>query len=149
MRTLVTFESTAFHTTISQDYFINPSCFGDDVARWMMEELRNRGFSIAGEPAQEDFGWYLTFRVGDVEHDFVIGFRPGDSPSEGLWIGWLERRRGLVGSILGRRQVGVQHDAIHAIHAILSNSPQVQRVRWHVQADFDDGLEQRGIESPL
>ena len=40
MRTLVTFRSSAFNTTQPKDYFINPGCFGDDVAKWLMGELR-------------------------------------------------------------------------------------------------------------
>lgn len=43
MRTLVTFKSTAFNTTEEKETFINPGCFGDDVGKWLIRELRSRG----------------------------------------------------------------------------------------------------------
>jgi hypothetical protein len=39
MRTIATFNSDAFNTTEEKDYFINPSCFGDDAARWLLNSL--------------------------------------------------------------------------------------------------------------
>jgi len=148
MRTLVTFKSAAFNTSEARDYFINPGCFGDDVAKWIMQELQKRGFQAMGEPGQEDFGWYFTFRAGGREHDFVIGFRPGDGSAEGDWIGWLERRRGFVGSLLGGRKRGIEPAAVRAIHAVLSSSPQIREVRWHVQSHFDSGREELGSTEP-
>lgn len=42
VRTVVTFESTAFNMAEPKDYFINPCCFGDDLAKWLIDELANR-----------------------------------------------------------------------------------------------------------
>ena len=148
MRTLVTFKSSAFNTSAPKDCFINPGCFGEDAAKWMMQELQERGFPPVGEPSQEDFGWYFTFRVGNTEHDFVIGFRPGEASSEGDWVGWLERKRGFIGSLVGGRKRGVHPAAAHALHAVLSASPQIRDVRWHVQPDFDRGREELGSHEP-
>src|SRR5437764_5341273 len=54
MNTEVRFRSTAFNCTEPRDYFINPCCFGDDVCRWLIRELRARGHRTADEPGQED-----------------------------------------------------------------------------------------------
>jgi len=43
IRTVVTFESTAFNMTQPKDYFINACCFGDDLAEWLIGELRKQG----------------------------------------------------------------------------------------------------------
>jgi len=37
VRRNVIFQSTAFNTSQPKDYFINDCCYGDDVARWLME----------------------------------------------------------------------------------------------------------------
>lgn len=149
MRTVVTFKSAAFNTTESKDYFINPCCFGDDVAKWLMAELKQRGFQTVGEAGQEDFGWYFTFQAGGIEHDFIIGFRPDEEESaEGDWIGWLERRTGLISSLFGGRKRGIQPAAAQAIHAVLTGSPQIQDVRWHERQDFDSGREELGSPQP-
>lgn len=62
-KTEVYFLSSAFNCTQPKDYFINDCCFGDDVARWLIQQLRTQGVQTA-EPGQEDFGWYFTFYVG-------------------------------------------------------------------------------------
>ena len=127
---------------------MNPCCFGDDVAKWLIELLRGKGYQTAETPVQEDFGWFFTFAVSDIEHCFVIGHRPGDCKTEDSWIGWLERSRGFVASALGGRKRDIQPDAVHAIHEILSNSPQIRNVRWHLQRDFDSGQVKTGTPNP-
>jgi hypothetical protein len=144
IRTIVTFESTAFNIVEPRDYFINPRCFGDDVAKWLIGELRKQGEETDEKPGQEDFGWYLNFEVTGTGHCFVIGYRPTRETEAGTWIGGLERRRGLIGSVLGGRKRGIQPSAAEAIHRILSSSPLIRDVRWHFQRDFDDGYEERG-----
>jgi len=148
VRTLVTFESTAFNMTEPTDYFINPCCFGDDVAEWLIRELRKQGIGTDEEPGQEDFGWYLNFEASGVCHTFVVGHRPTGETEEGTWIGWLERKRGLIASILVGRGSGIQASAAQAIHQVLTGSPIIRDVRWHFQSDFDNGIE-RGALSPL
>lgn len=146
--TIVTFKSSAFNMSEPKEYFINPCCFGDDVARWLAEQLRSRGYQAAQVPGQEDFGWYLRFSVSGIEHCFVIGHRPDDNNGEGVWIGWLERSRGFVASLLGARTRGIQPAAVRAIHEILSSSPQMRNVRWHFRSDFDSGREEVGMPEP-
>jgi hypothetical protein len=148
IRTVVTFESTAFNMTKPKDYFINPCCFGDDLAEWLISELRKQGMRTDEKPGQEDFGWYLNFDTAGVGHTFVIGHRPNGETEAGTWIGCLERKRGLIGSILGGRRRGIQASAAQAIHQILTGSSVVREVRWHFHADFNGSVE-RGALSPL
>jgi hypothetical protein len=137
IRTIVTFKSTAFNMTEPRDYFINPCCYGDDVAKWLMIELRKRGIQSDEKPGQEDFGWYLNFHVPRTDYTLVIGHRAGEGHDEGTWIIWLERRRGLMRSLLGSRKRGIQLPAVDAIHSILSSSPQIRDIRWHFQRGFE------------
>ncbi|HTV42909.1 MAG TPA: hypothetical protein VMF08_20255 [Candidatus Sulfotelmatobacter sp.] len=148
MRTTVTFENPVFNTTERRDYFINEGCFGDDVARALMEQLRSRGYQTDTEPGQEDFGWYFGFRAGDADYQFVIGHRPADGNDPAVWIGWLERKAGLLGTIFGARNRGIQPAALNAIHFAISALPQVSNIRWHRKEDFDAGKEELGQPSP-
>jgi len=132
-----------------KDYFINACCFGDDVARWLIGELRKEGTETVEEPGQEDFGWYLNFRSKGLDHTFLVGHRPTGESEAGTWIGWLERNRGLLGSIAGGRKHGIDATAAEAIHRILSGSSLVRDVRWHFQNDFDTGHEERAALAPL
>jgi hypothetical protein len=147
-RTVVTFTSKAFNVSKPKDYFINECCFGDDVATWLVGELRKQFLEVDEKPGQEDFGWYLGFRVADISYFFVITYRP-DNLSEGqTWIAWVELNRGFPGYLFGGRKRGVQLSALEAIHKVLSAATQVRDVRWHLQSDFEKGLEDRGAPSP-
>ena len=149
VRTYVSFQSFAFNTTEPREYYINPSCFGDDLAKWLTVQLSGRGVKTAGEPGQEDFGWYVSFQIDDRKYDFVIGYRPGDESSEGRWVGWLERKAGLFGSLLGARRRGIKAEASQVIHAVLAGASEVADIRWHFERDFQAGREDLGAGSPL
>jgi len=131
-KTEVRFQSSVFNTSAPKPYFINPCCFGDDVCRWMIEELRTKSIEADDEPGQEDFGWYLTFWADQAKHFFVVGFRPGDEATPGQWIGWLERA-GLFRRVFGRRSRDVSPGAYDLVNEILSSSAKVSSVSWHEQ----------------
>ena len=146
-RTVVTFRSSRFNTSEPRDYFINDCCFGDDVAKWLIEQLSSDGYQCDESAGQEDFGWYLTFRVSEIGHCFVISYRPGAAPNElGEWIGWLERT-GFLRSLLGARRRGILPEAMQAINRILMNEKTVRDVTWHLRLDFDAGREDRGVSA--
>ncbi|MGD1090803.1 MAG: hypothetical protein ABSB35_02295 [Bryobacteraceae bacterium] len=122
------FKSKAFNTTIEREYFINPGCFGDDVARWLITQLRARGQVTDEKLGQEDFGWHFTFEAAGVKHQAVLGHRPGSNDDEGEWICWIERKAGLIGSMLGRRE-HITPEAVEAIYGILSSSSSISEVK--------------------
>ena len=144
VRTLVTFRSDKFNTYDNKPYFINPGCFGDDVARWMIEELNNCGVKADPKPGQEDFGWYLTFWHGLYSYDIVFSHNP-----DGYWMGWIERQRGILGSLMGLRKKGIEGEAATLVHTILLSSSDISDVRWHFEKDFDALRENLGSASPL
>lgn len=143
-KTVVTFKSSAFNSSEQKSYFINAGCFGDDVAKWLAEQLSAKGYPAAEVPGQEDFGWYFTFVLSGIEYCFVIGYRPGVDGLDGVWIGSLERSRGLVASVLGRRKQGIEPAAARVVHEVLSSSPLIGDVRWHFDHEFDSGREKVG-----
>lgn len=147
MRTVAIFRSGAFNVTESKDYFINPGCFGDDVARWMMERLKARGIETDAKPGQEDFGWYFNFQTSSGPHCCVIARRPAEDPSAGEWVLWLEHSAGLIGSLLGRRRK-VSPDAVELLHQTLSGADEVADLHWHERRSFDAGDESRGAPEP-
>ena len=49
--------------------FINPRCFGEDFARWLMTRLAQRSLD-ASEPIQEDFGWVILIKA--APHTFTL-----------------------------------------------------------------------------
>src|SRR6266850_5825623 len=135
IKTIVTFQSSNFNVSEPKEYFINAGCFGDDVAKWLIDRLRSKGLPAA-DANQEDFGWYFTFRIVAIEHCIVIGYRPQNG-AEGTWIGWLERHRGFIASLLGARKRGIQNEAVQALHEVLASATEIRSLRWHFRSDFD------------
>jgi hypothetical protein len=147
VRRNVIFQSAAFNTSQVKDYFINDCCFGDDLANWLMEQLRARGVETAAEPGQEDFGWYFRFRAGESDCDFLITWRPGEGDQPGDWICTIERGAGFLASIFGARKREIPPEAARAIHTVLSSSPQIAKIRWY--DDEELRFEETGHETPL
>jgi hypothetical protein len=140
------FQSPVFNTTESKDYFINECCFGDDLARWFIERLKARGIHTESKPGQEDFGWYMTFRVGDTDYDLVIAYRPGDKGQLGDWMCTVERSAGLVGSLFGARKRGIAPDALETLHSVLSTASEISNLRWFTDKDYQG--EENGQTTP-
>jgi hypothetical protein len=147
-RATVVFQSAAFNTTEARPYFINPDCFGDDLAKWLIPRFRGAGASTDDEPGQEDFGWYFDFAVDGVNHCLVLLFRPGDDDHPGLWVATVERARGLLASIFIGRQRGVQRAAVELVHRALADAPEIAAVAWHFSQYFLRGEENNGSSAP-
>jgi hypothetical protein len=134
MRTIATFDSKSFNTHEPKPYFINPCCFGDDAARWLIARLRDRGVEVESEPGQEDFGWYVRFRFGSARYFLIVGFRPDDESEGRTWIVWIERNRGLLASPFSSR--GIDSAVPEMVHAILTGAGEVKDVKWYSREEF-------------
>ena len=128
MRAEASFRSSVFNTSDVRDYFINPCCFGDDLAKWLMARLREAGCETDEQPGQEDFGWYFNFTVPAGAHCCIVGYQE-DEP-EGIWHITLERRRGFVASLFGGRGHGIDAAAVDAIKKALDSAPEIRELRW-------------------
>src|SRR5438445_112383 len=149
MRTVVTFQSNSFNTTEPREYFINECCLGDDASKWLIQRLRSTGMKTDDEPGQEDFGWYFNFTVPEGEHCLVLSYRPGDSDEEpGDWVGRIEKSNGFLGSLFGGRNKGKSPSAPIAIHAAITNAPEISNIKWHERAESDRGREVPGGSTP-
>jgi hypothetical protein len=136
MKTSFQFLSDHFNISVPRDHFINPGCFGDDLAAWMIGKLKERGIETSSAPGQEDFGWYFTFTINNVQHCVVVGFQPNDIERGDRWIGWIERSPGLIGSILGGRSRGILPEAVELLDEILRSSPDIHELTWHTQESY-------------
>jgi hypothetical protein len=108
--------------------------------------MRALGVETDAEPGQEDFGWYFGYRTVDRRYTLVLGYRPEEP--DGDWIGTIERDCGLVASLFGGRARGIAPSAAEAVHAALHGAPELTRVEWHRQADFDRCDETQGAATP-
>ena len=61
-----------FEGTTPGPHFINPICFGEDLAVWLKERLQLRGLSPS-EPIQEDWGWVVIVPFHGHKFTLCVG----------------------------------------------------------------------------
>jgi hypothetical protein len=139
-RTHVTFVTRLFNTEEVKDYFINPCCFGDDCAQWLIDRLvSQRSEKVDERPTQEDWGW--CFSITAEQRDFMIGVglcEDEDSPN--TWLVFIESQL----SWLSRKLFGRSDDAellavCEEIDRALKSDPEISDVHWHTNEDWMKG----------
>src|SRR5438876_11436835 len=93
----ILFKTGRFNLSKVGDHFINPCCFGEDVARWLRQELTEKKIETR-EPYQEDWGWELPTKSGDQSYFLCMsGSSDGSTanPDEGKWGIIVEKIRSI------------------------------------------------------
>lgn len=155
LRTIITFQSTAFNTSNELPHFINPGCYGEDLCLYLAEKFQQAGWQCQ-QPGQEDFGWYLNFTCDADKYCLVCGFRPGqeealsnqeNTADQGLWIIQIEHAVGFLASIFGGRNRNIDSKVLEKMGEILAACPELTNLRWHLAADFNKGKEDLGTKT--
>jgi hypothetical protein len=79
----INIETDRFEHREVKPHFINPCCFGEDFAVWLLTELSPltaSGFEFS-EPIQEDYGWGLWAYHGKDPFWIALSY-VGDGPTE-------------------------------------------------------------------
>jgi hypothetical protein len=58
----ILFRTKRFNLSTAKGHFINPDCFGEDLAAWLRDKLTERGIDVP-HLGQEDWGWYLKVKL--------------------------------------------------------------------------------------
>jgi hypothetical protein len=139
MRTHVTFHSNAFNRTEQKENFINPSCFGEDLARWVIPRFTDTHLKVDPEPCQEDWGWEV-FVTCDGK-GFFIGIGPYELDSELGWLCFVESRSPFYKKWVGATDASEQQRVCVAFHSVLASAPEIRDIRWHTKENFTTGNE--------
>jgi hypothetical protein len=136
VRTHVTFRTNRFNQTEVQPHFINPNCFGDDCAAWLVGGLRERGWADVSEPWQEDWGWQTSTARDGHKYLISVGLMEEDDPE---WLVHVQEHTGFLTRLLGKAGPSALRDLVLGIHDVLIFGPEVGQVRWHFQDLFMRG----------
>lgn len=74
-------ETDRFEYRKVQPHFINPCCFGEDLAAWLKLELSRFADVQVSEPIQEDYGWGIWVIQGEDRFWVAVSYA-GDGPQE-------------------------------------------------------------------
>ena len=126
----ILFDAAGFNFTEPRDHFINPECFGDDVAAWLAAELTARGFPTT-EPGQEDWGWYVEVTTGPDCYFVGVGCTGATDadPAKGEWRLMVEKHRTLWQKLTGKNQPAADEPIFAELERILVSNRDVTNVR--------------------
>jgi hypothetical protein len=103
----ILFKTERFNLSIVKKNFINPCCFGEDLATWARELMISRGMSVAG-PEQEDWGWYLDAELEGIKYFIGISGNADEEDGQsnnGEWRIMIENKRSLGEKLFGKNKL--------------------------------------------
>jgi hypothetical protein len=116
LRSDLLFTTDRFNLSQPRDYFVNECCYGDDAARWLVEQLQARGLTVT-EPDQEDWGWYFDAQFNGASYFIGVG-RNSDHdrsrPDFGEWRLMVQKHRTLWEQLTGANKLE-EHDAFFVL----------------------------------
>ena len=127
----ILFETDRFNVSEVKKHFINPCCFGEDLAEWLRQKLIAKDVT-ASTPGQEDWGWYLFAQRGSDRYFLGVGgHRKENSPAgnEGEWRIIVEKRRSLWDRLRGRNKITNADPILSMIEGLLRETGNFRNVR--------------------
>ena len=148
-RTHVTFGTKLFNMEEERDYFINPCCFGDDCAQWLIDRLVSQGVEKLDErPTQEDWGWCFSITIGQRDFMVGVGLCDDEDPST-TWLVFIKSRLGwLRRKLYGWSDEDEILTVCKAMDRALKSTSEISDVRWHTEEDWMKGRGQNWRPDP-
>jgi hypothetical protein len=126
----ILFETDRFNVSEVKEHFINPCCFGEDLAEWLRQELIKREIT-ASAPGQEDWGWYLFVEPGTERYFLGVGgYRKEGTmgTNDGEWRIMVEKKRSLWDKLQGKNKIIAADPILSTIEDILREQADIRNV---------------------
>ena len=125
------FRTDRFNLSKIGEHFINPCCFGEDLASWLRGRLPERGVEIC-DPYQEDWGWELPVRRGAQGYYLCVSGNADQSaanPDEGEWRMIIEKKRSIWQRLTGDGKITRDDEMVALVQKILGSEDGMSDVR--------------------
>ena len=123
------FDTERFNLSKGKEHFINPCCFGEDLATWLKVRLTDKGVKTSA-PGQEDWGWYLRATCGQQSYFLGMNGNPkAEGSDEGEWRIMIKKNRSLWDIATGHGKIREDDQMVRIIREILQEESSVRRVR--------------------
>jgi hypothetical protein len=112
------------------EHFINPCCFGEDLAGWLRFRLLEKGVEVR-QPYQEDWGWELPAMLGGESYYLCMSGNSdesGPNQDEGEWRIIVEKKRSVAERLRGKGRIAATDKLAQLIEEILGSDPAIREV---------------------
>jgi len=126
----ILFKTNRFNLSRVGEHFINPCCFGEDLASWLGINLSERDVEVR-EPYQEDWGWELAATQESDSYYLCMSGNSDESSTnkdEGEWGIIVEKRRSLGQRLRGAGKIAENDKMVRTIEEILRAEPAIREV---------------------
>jgi hypothetical protein len=110
----ILFKTSRFNLSKVGEHFINPCCFGEDLAAWLRTKLSDRSIEVR-QPYQEDWGWELPAKQGSDSYYLCMSGNSDNSANkdEGEWRIIVEKRRSIWHRVSGVGKIAADDPKWH------------------------------------
>jgi len=124
----IVFRTNRFNLSKIGEHFINPCCFGEDLAGWLRQRLTPRGVK-SRPPYQEDWGWELPASLGtDSYYLCMSGNADFEGNDAGEWRIIVEKRRSIWERLMGKGKITSADPLLKMVEVILSEESDTEEV---------------------
>src|SRR5215469_4162549 len=123
----ILFRTSRFNLSKVGEHFINPCCFGEDLAAWLRVKLVEKGVE-ARQSYQEDRGWELPTTHGSDSYYLCMSGNsdePSANQDEGEWRIIVEKKRSLGRRLRGKGKIAANDKMTQMIEEILCAEPTI------------------------
>ncbi len=127
----ILFRTNRFNLSKVGAHFINPCCFGEDLAAWLRVELTSLEIETR-EPYQEDWGWELPARLPGSSYFLCMSGNSEESSidkNDGVWRIIVEKKRSVGQLLTGKGKITSDDDMVNTIERILRAEPTIREVQ--------------------
>jgi len=128
----ILFSTDRFNLSEVGAHFINPCCFGEDLAAWLRNKLIERRVETR-EPYQEDWGWELPVKDGDQSYYLCMSGNADGSAANlnnGEWGIIVEKKRSISQRITGGGKIAKDDRMVCLLNEILTGEATFRDVHF-------------------
>src|SRR5262245_14802757 len=126
----ILFKTSRFNLSTVGERFINPCCFGEDLAEWLRTKLIDRELAVS-QPYQEDWGWELPVTQGADSYYLCMSGNSDESSAnrdEGEWRIIVEKKRSMGQRLKGTGEIAGDDQMVRKIEEILCAEATIREV---------------------
>jgi len=125
----ILFRSNRFNLSKVGEHFINPCCFGEDLAAWLRPKLAEKQIQTAPH-YQEDWGWELPAKTGTHSYYLCMSGNADDPGNDqGEWRIIVEKRRSTWERLTNEGKIVAHDPVVTVVEQILFSEPAIKNVR--------------------